>query len=111
MPTQKPRIALTLDDELLFALAELADAQNKPISQTIVELLKEIQPQIEGLSKLIVHAREGNKAAAKRALSHMVGDSLASVLSQQLELPVSKRGPTVDLAAARKKMLAARRKK
>jgi hypothetical protein len=91
MPSKKPRVALILEDDLLFAIAELADAQDKPITTTIVELLKEIQPQIEGLAKLIRHAREGNKVAAKRALSHMVGDSLASVLSQQLELPVSKR--------------------
>lgn len=89
MPSKKPRVALILEDELLFAIAELADAQEKPITTTIVELLKEIQPQIEGLAKLIRHAKEGNKAAAKRALTHMVGDSLADVLSRQLELPVT----------------------
>lgn len=91
MPTLRPRLYLTLDDELLFALAELADAQDKPVSVVTASLLKEIQPQIEGLSKLIRHAREGNKAAAKRALTHMVGDSLADVLSYQLELPVTAR--------------------
>jgi predicted transcriptional regulator len=81
---------ITLTDELASALAELADAQEKPVSVVTVELLREIQPQIEGLAKLIRHAKEGNKAAAKRTLQHMIGDGMAEILSQQMELPTRK---------------------
>lgn len=91
MPTQRPRLYITLDDDLAAALAELADAQDKPVSVVTVELLREIAPQIEGLAKLIRHAKEGNRAAAKRTLAHMIGDGMAEIIGQQLELAPQKK--------------------
>lgn len=86
MPTAKPRLYVTLPDDLRADLDALATVMEKPTSTTVVDLLKEIQPQIQGLAKLIGHAKAGNRAAAKRTLAHMLGDNLAEVLGHQLEL-------------------------
>lgn len=81
MPTRKPRVALTLTPELDAAFADLADATGKPASTVVVELLHELIPQLEGLAKVARAQKAGNKAAAKRALVSMVGDSMAELMS------------------------------
>ena len=82
MPSRKPRMALTLSLELDAALADLADALQKPAATVANELLVEMIPQIHGLAKFARHAKAGNKAAAKKALVHMVGDNMAEFMSQ-----------------------------
>ena len=87
MPSSKPRMALTLTDELRSALDDLAEAIGKPASTVAGELLNEMIPQILGLAKFARAAKSGNKAAAKRALVHMVGDNMAEMMqAQQPEL-------------------------
>lgn len=84
-------MALTLTPELGACLADLGEALNKPASTLVVELLHEMIPQLEGLSKIARAAKSGNKVAAKRALVHMVGDNLAELMAmQQPELFKSK---------------------
>lgn len=82
MPNVQPRIAITPTPELKFALEELGDALEKPVARVIVELLTEMQPQLIDLAKIVRATKAGKKAAAKRALQHMVGNALA----EQLEL-------------------------
>lgn len=92
MPTRKTRMALTLPDELSAALDDLADALQKPAATLATELLTEMIPQIEGIAKIARHSKSGNKAAAKRALVHMVGDNMAELMTmQQPELFKAKR--------------------
>ena len=81
MPSQKPRLALTLEGELQVAINDLAEAVGKPASRVVVELLTELIPQLQGLAKLHRAAKTGNKAAAKRALVHMVGDNMAEMMA------------------------------
>ena len=83
MPSQKPRIALTLAPELQVALANLAEAVGKPAATVAAELLFEMIPQLEGLTKLAKAAKSGNKAAAKRAMVHMLGDNMAEMMAMQ----------------------------
>ncbi len=91
MPTRKTRMALTLTPELEAALDDLAEALGKPAATLAVELLHELIPQLEGLAKVARAAKSGNKAAAKRALVHMVGDNMAELMSMhQPELFKSK---------------------
>jgi predicted DNA-binding protein len=93
MPSQKPRIALTLAPELQVALFNLAEAVGKPAATVASELLFEMIPQLEGLTKFAKVAKSGNKAAMKRALSHMVGDNMAELLhSHQAELDLARKG-------------------
>lgn len=81
MPTQKPRIAVTLDAHVRAAVDDLADALQKPASKVVAQLLEEMVPQLEGLAKVARAARSGNKVAAKRALQHMLGDSMAEIIT------------------------------
>jgi len=76
-------MAMTVPDKLSTALADLADALEKPAATVAMELLTEMIPQIEGLAKLTRAAKSGNKEAAKRALVHMVGDNLAEMMASQ----------------------------
>ena len=93
MPTRKPRMALTLSDELAAALEDLSDALTKPAATCATELLEEMVPQIHGLAKFARVAKSGNKAAAKKALAHMVGDNMAEfmTLNQRELLPKARR--------------------
>lgn len=81
MPTQKPRIAVTLDPKADRALDNLAEAMGKPKATIVSELLLEMVPQLEGLAKISRAAKAGNKAAAKRALRHLMGDAFAEAVA------------------------------
>jgi predicted DNA-binding protein len=83
MTTQKPRISLTLPDDLKPVLDALAEAQGKPVSTVVVELLVEMQPQLVGITKFMRAVKSGNAAAAKTALRHTLGDGMAELLAQQ----------------------------
>lgn len=86
MPTQKPRLALTLPPHVRAAVDDLADAMQKPASTVVSQLLEEMVPQLEGMAKVARAAKSGNKVAAKRALQHMFGDAMAEVLVEQREM-------------------------
>jgi len=83
MPSQKPRLALTVSPELQLALANLAEALGKPAATVAAEMLQELIPQFEGLTKFAKAAKSGNKVAAKRAMAHMLGDSMADMMAMQ----------------------------
>ena len=83
MPSQRTRMALTLPDELRDALAELSEALGKPAATVATEFLVEMIPQLLGIAKFARVAKSGNKAAAKRALAHMVGDQFAELMAHQ----------------------------
>ena len=83
MPSRKPRLILTVPDDLMATLRGLAQATEKPMATIVVDLLREIQPQLQDLAKLITHAKAGRKQAAKRTLAHMVGNQLAEMMAAQ----------------------------
>ena len=92
MPSQLARMNLTPSLELRAVLVDLADALGKPVATVTVDLLTEMIPQLEGITKMARAAKSGNKAAVKRALVHMVGDNMAELMSmQQPELFPKKR--------------------
>ena len=82
MPTKQRRMALTLKPHVEAALFDFAEAIGKPAATLAAELLEEMVPQLEDLAKIARHTKAGNKAAAKRALTHMVGDGLAELMQQ-----------------------------
>lgn len=86
MPTRKPRMSITLPDDVARALYDLADATEKPAATVVADLLQEMRPQLEGLAKVARAAKSGNKVAAKNALRHLFGDSLAEVLRDQADM-------------------------
>ena len=58
MPTQKPRIALTVPDDLNELLDNLSELMGKPKSTFIVEFLIDAQPLFQELYNTINHAKE-----------------------------------------------------
>ena len=58
MPTQKPRIALTVPDDLNELLDNLSELMGKPKSTFIVEFLIDAQPLFSKLYNTINHAKE-----------------------------------------------------
>jgi len=81
MPTQKPRIAVTLDPQVDATLDRLAEAMGKPKATFVADLLLEMVPQFDGLAKIAKAAKAGNKVAAKRALRHLMGDAFAEAVA------------------------------
>ena len=69
--------------ELAKAVKEMSEALEKPAATLLVEMLVELIPQLEGLTKMARAAKAGNKAAVKRALVHMVGDNMAAMMNAQ----------------------------
>ena len=92
MPSKQHRLALTVPPDLRDVLADLADAQGRPVSATVIELLKEMQPQLVGITKVIRAVKSGNVSAAKTALIHTLGDGMAELFAQhQAELFAAKK--------------------
>ena len=58
MPTQKPRIALTVPDDLNELLDNLSELMGKPKSTFIVEFLIDAQPLFQELYNTINHAKK-----------------------------------------------------
>ena len=81
MPSNRPRMALTLPDDVYEAVFGLADALGKPASKVVTELLQEMAPQLVDLAKIARASKAGNKAAAKQALRHMMGDAMAEAMT------------------------------
>ena len=86
MPSRNPRLFLTLPPDVRAAVDDLADALGKPSSTVVTQLLEEMVPQLEGLAKIARASKAGNRAAAKRALQHMLGEGLAEALTDQAEM-------------------------
>ena len=83
MPVKQQRMQLTLPPELRVALDAMTVALGKPAASLTTEFLVELIPQFEGITKMAVAAKAGNKAAAKRAVAHMLGDSYAQMMAAQ----------------------------
>lgn len=81
MPSVNPRVNLTLPPELYAVLVDLAAAVKKPVSTVITDLLTEIIPHMEGVTKIARAQQAGNARAAKNALAHMVGNQMADVMA------------------------------
>jgi DNA-binding GntR family transcriptional regulator len=81
MPSTHPRLALTIPDDLDAVLRDFADSQGKPLSKVVVEILMEMKPQLESITKIARALKAGKTDAAKRAMRHMMGDSLAEAMA------------------------------
>lgn len=81
MPSQKPRVAMILPDPTRRALFALAAALERPAATLAAELLTEMVPQMEGLTKYAIAMKAGKSKAAKQAMAHMMGDAFADAMS------------------------------
>lgn len=92
MATALKRISISLPDDVAEAVEALAQVQGIPQSRVVVAILAEFSPMMHSLAKFHRQIKEGEKAAAKQTIQHMLGDAMADLMSEQLELAPAKKG-------------------
>lgn len=100
MPTQKPRIIITVDPETKAVLDRLQRAANKPASRIIAEVVNEAVP----LFKAMADAAEAEKLKTREALDTLAG-ALAEVQvgASQMSLEIHRARQAVKQADKKKK--------
>lgn len=79
MPTKLPRISITLPAETIATLSKLATLQKRPRSAIAADLLTEMTPSLDRISKLLEAAMRNraslpaNTAARLAGLEEMLG--------------------------------------
>lgn len=71
MPSQKPRVALTIPDDLNELFDELSKLNETPKSKFIVELLIQMQPILESQREALLSVKRG--VSPEQALLALLG--------------------------------------
>jgi hypothetical protein len=79
--TRSKRIALSLKPEIYAVISDLADLQQKPKSQVIVDMLDEIKPMLEVIRDGLQEVKSGNDP---KAFLRKFGNDLLLDGSEQL---------------------------
>lgn len=82
MPSRKPRVALTLPDDLNALLDQVADYQGTPKTKLITEILLECKPILEQMLsayKLIEENKEGTADIIKNFGAQAVADASSKI--------------------------------
>lgn len=77
MPSRKPRVALTVPDDLDSLLDELADLHGTPKTKLIIELLTQMQPILETQRDALLSIKKGINP--KDAFLVAMGSTLADL--------------------------------
>lgn len=91
MATLLKRVTISLPDNVAEAVLALAQVQGVPQSKVIVEVLKEFAPAMLAIAKVHKQMKAGEKEAAKQTVQHLLGDSMAELLREQMELAPTKK--------------------
>lgn len=67
LPSQKPRLNLTLPDSLNEVISELAELQGIPKTRIITEILLEVEPMLKQMSEALTAVKENKQDAVKIA--------------------------------------------
>lgn len=89
MPSRKPRVALTLPDDLNVLLDQVADYQGTPKTKLITEILLECQPIFEQMLtayKLIEENKEGTADIVKKFGAQAVVEASSKTTSLAQEV-------------------------
>lgn len=111
MATRNPRLAVTLDANTLAVLAKLAALQKRSRSAIAAELLQEMSPTLERVTKLLEAAianraaLPGNTAAKLEGMERLLG-GIATMSLDRMEEALR---PTPDGAGARRARVGRRR--
>lgn len=92
MTTKLRRITITLPAEVDAAITELAEVTEKPQASIISGMLQEQAEMLMSMAKVARQLKAGQKAEAKRTLQHALGDQLAGLVHDQMELETMKKG-------------------
>lgn len=86
MPTRLKRLTIQLPDEVKEAVEALSKAQGVPQTKVIISVLSEFAPVMLGIAKITAQVKAGEKQQAKETMRHLMGDALAEVIREQMEL-------------------------
>lgn len=90
MPSQKPRIALTVDEDLNALLEELSQLTKTPKSRIIVEMLRDAEPHLREIVvalKMVQDTKNSHDAIAVLArLSALANQQVAIVNNEMANL-------------------------
>lgn len=93
MATSLKRISISLPDEVAEAVEALSKAQGIPQSKAIIGVLLEFAPTMRSLAVFMEQMKAGQKSAAKQTIQHMIGDQMAELMREQMDLvPAKKSG-------------------
>ena len=85
------RITISLPPEVDAAILALAKVQGIPQAKIVQDVLVEFAPTMVHLAKLHQQIQEGKKLDAKQTIQHMLGDSMAALLSEQMQIEPAKK--------------------
>lgn len=92
MPSQKPRIALTVPDDINEVLDRISQLTNTPKSKLIVEMLEQYMPVFEQVAQTIEKIKtdkDNGKTIAKQFAQDLIFDShevLAQIAKEAKDL-------------------------
>ena len=92
MATTQKRLTISLPDEVAEAVEALSKAQGIPQSKVITGTLLEFAPTMRSLATFMEQMKAGQKSAAKQTIQHMLGDQMAELMREQMELAPAKKG-------------------
>lgn len=93
MATTLKRLTISLPDDVAEAVEALSKAQGIPQSKAIISTLQEFAPTMLALAKFMEQMKAGQKSAAKETIRHMMGDQMAELMREQIDLvPAKKAG-------------------
>jgi hypothetical protein len=100
MPTNLPRITITLDVEEYAVLARVSELQRRPMSRIVVELLREMTPGLRRVAEtmeLAIEARESVTRSLRRAVAEV--DPVAAEFARHFRELEGERAQLEDWAA------------
>ena len=87
--TNSKRISISLNPDLYAVISDLADLQNKPMSQVVVGILEEMHPMLEMVRDGLKEVKEGTdpKAVLKKFGSDLIlhGSEQLGELSKEVK--------------------------
>lgn len=92
MATELKRITISMPDDVAAAVEALAQAQGVPQSKAVISVLVDFAPAMLALAKFMDQMKAGQKQAAKQTIQHLMGDAMAEVIGQQLDMYPPKKG-------------------
>jgi len=91
MATELKRVTISMPDDVAEAVLSLSQVQGVPQSKVIVEVLKEFAPAMLAISKIHKQMKAGEKEAAKQTIQHLMGDAMADLMREQMDLAPAKK--------------------
>lgn len=92
MPTQKPRIALTVPYELNEILERMSDLTNQPKSKIVVDLLMDILPVIDEMCSSLQHAKDMKDTLPALAKLTALANEKTSIMNSEMSFLMSQIG-------------------